>query len=50
MFSQRDNCKLRWNSITGDRQIEANMSVVHSIINGSDELTGSKRTMVAMAA
>jgi len=38
--------------ITGNRQIEANMSVVYSIINGSDALVGDESTTgeVAIAA
>jgi len=46
--SQRDNCKLRWNSINGNvenNQVKANMKVVHNILN-SETVIG-KGTYVA---
>jgi len=38
--------------ITGNRQIEANMSVVYSILNGGDAIVGEEKTTgeVAIAA
>ena len=45
MFSQRDNCKLRW-IILNDKQqenaqVQANMTVVHNILNGGTSVRKS---------
>ena len=53
-ISQRDNCKLRW-IILNDKQqenaqVQANMTVVHNILNGGTEVSVSKEVELAVAA
>ena len=53
-ISQRDNCKLRW-IILNDKQqentqVQANMTVVHNILNGGTEVSVSEEIELAEAA
>jgi hypothetical protein len=55
-ISQRDNCKLRWIILNGNTkentQVQANMTVVHNILNGGNEygITASEEVELVEAA